>query len=352
MFSLGNSIARLASSTAARSFSTAAQQNVKVAVLGAAGGIGQPLALLLKHSPMITQLACFDLAPFTPGVAKDLSHIETLCQVSAYTGADQLDACVADSAVVIIPAGMPRKPGMTRDDLFNTNAQIAYDLASACARSCPNAIVAFITNPVNSTVPIAAEVYKNKGLEGNISKIFGVSTLDVVRANTFVAEAKGLDVSKTNVPVIGGHAGVTILPLLSQVVPKVEFTDEELEALTVRIQNAGTEVVEAKAGAGSATLSMAYAGARFTFSILEAMNGKQGIVECAYVASNVTEASFFATQLKLGPNGIQENLGLGDLSDFEKVKLQEMMPELEDSIKKGIEFAKDAISRENASATE
>ena len=75
--------------------------------------------------------------------------------------------------------------------------------------------------------------------------------MDVVRANTFVAEMKGLDVSKTNVPVIGGHSGVTILPLLSQVVPKVSFTDEEIAALTTRIQNAGTEVVEAKAGAVS-----------------------------------------------------------------------------------------------------
>lgn len=80
-----------------------------------------------------------------------------------------------------------------------------------------------------------------------------MTTLDVVRANTFVAEKKGLDVSKTNVPVIGGHSGVTILPLLSQVVPKVSFTDEELVSLTDRIQNAGTEVVEAKAGAVSNT---------------------------------------------------------------------------------------------------
>lgn len=73
---------------------------------------------------------------------------------------------------------------------------------------------------------------------------------------------KGLDVNDVDVPVVGGHAGITILPLLSQAYPAVEFTAEEVEALTIRIQNAGTEVVEAKAGAGSATLSMAYAAAR------------------------------------------------------------------------------------------
>ncbi|SPY96422.1 malate dehydrogenase [Proteus mirabilis] len=78
----------------------------------------------------------------------------------------------------------------------------------------------------------------------------------------FVAELKGKDPQTTNVPVIGGHSGVTILPLLSQVAG-VSFTDEEVAALTKRIQNAGTEVVEAKAGGGSATLSMGQAAARF-----------------------------------------------------------------------------------------
>lgn len=108
---------------------------------------------------------------------------------------------------------------------------------------------------MNSTVPIAAEVLKAKGVY-DPKKVFGVTTLDVVRANTFVAQKKGLRLIDVNVPVIGGHAGVTILPLLSKTKPTVEFTPEEVEELTVRIQNAGTEVVEAKAGAGSATLSM------------------------------------------------------------------------------------------------
>lgn len=108
---------------------------------------------------------------------------------------------------------------------------------------------------MNSTVPIAAEVLKTKGVY-DPKKLFGVTTLDVVRANTFVAQKKNLRLIDVNVPVVGGHAGVTILPLLSKTKPTVEFTPEEIEELTVRIQNGGTEVVEAKAGAGSATLSM------------------------------------------------------------------------------------------------
>jgi len=321
-----------------RTFSTGGASNMRVAVLGAGGGIGQPLALLLKHSPMITELACYDVASFTPGVAKDLSHIETSATVSAYTGDEELDDCLKGCSLVLIPAGMPRKPGMTRDDLFNTNAAIAMNLADACARNCPEAVVGIITNPVNSTVPIAMEVYKKYGLDHS-KKLFGVTTLDVVRANTFIAELKGLDPSKTNVPVVGGHSGVTILPLLSQVVPATSFTDDELASLTVRIQEAGTEVVKAKAGAGSATLSMAYAGARFGFSVLEALKGKTGLVECAYVASNITSASYFASPILLGVNGVERNLGLAQLSDFEKEKLEtEVLPELKTNIAKGIEF--------------
>ena len=76
--------------------------------------------------------------------------------------------------------------------------------------------MAIISNPVNSTVPIAAEVFKAAGTYDK-RRLIGVTTLDVVRANTFVAESKGLDVKDVDVPVVGGHAGTTILPLLSQV---------------------------------------------------------------------------------------------------------------------------------------
>lgn len=136
-------------------------------------------------------------------------------QVSAYTGADELAQALAGVDLVIIPAGVPRKPGMTRDDLFNINAGIVKTLIEGVAKYCPNAIVNIISNPVNSTVPIAAEVLKAAGVY-DARKLMGVTTLDVVRANTFVAEARGLATKDVNVPVIGGHAGETILPLLSQ----------------------------------------------------------------------------------------------------------------------------------------
>uniref|UniRef100_A0A6G1SIY9 Malate dehydrogenase n=1 Tax=Aceria tosichella TaxID=561515 RepID=A0A6G1SIY9_9ACAR len=311
----------------------------KIAVLGASGGIGQPLSLLLKASPMISHLALYDVAN-TAGVAADLSHINTRARLTAHQGMEQLADCVKDAQVVVIPAGVPRKPGMTRDDLFNTNASIVRDLCKVCAEVAPKALVAIISNPVNSTVPIASEVYKKVG-SYDPNRIFGVTTLDVVRANAFVGELKNLDPAEVNVPVIGGHAGITIIPLISQAKPSVSFPHDQLEPLTKRIQDAGTEVVKAKAGAGSATLSMAYAGARFAFSLLRGLKGEPNVVECAYVKSSVVPGvEYFSTPVVLGKHGLEKNLGLGKLSDYEQKLVEAAKAELNSSIKKGVDFVK------------
>lgn len=287
MFS--KAINRLSTSTA-RTYSTG---KFNVAVLGAAGGIGQPLSLLLKNNDLIKELSLYDVVN-TPGVAADLSHVNTPAKIrGGFKGNDQLGDALKGIDVVLIPAGVPRKPGMTRDDLFNTNATIVQGLAAACAKYCPEAMLLIIANPVNSTVPIVAETLK-KAKVYNPKRVFGVTTLDICRANTFVAESQGWNVRETNVPVIGGHAGTTILPLLSQV-KGAKFTEEQLKALTHRIQFGGDEVVQAKDGAGSATLSMAVAGNHFAARLLLAMNGAKDVVECTYTENKVTNLPFFST---------------------------------------------------------
>lgn len=159
------------------------------------------------------------------------------------------------------------------------------------------------------------------------NRLFGVSTLDVIRANTFVAALKGKQPTEIEVPVVGGHSGVTILPLLSQV-KGVSFSEQEIADLTKRIQNAGTEVVEAKAGGGSATLSMGQAAARFGLSLIRALQGEANVVECAYVEGDGEYARFFSQPLLLGKNGIAERRPLGPLSDFEQQALNGMLETL------------------------
>merc|ERR1712227_19567 len=301
-----------------RSLSASAALNKKVAVLGAAGSIGQPLALLLKCNTSVTGVNVYDVAPVTPGVGADLSHIDTRANVESFVG-DDLEAAVAGCDVVLIPAGVPRKPGMTRDDLFNTNATIVANLTRAC------------------------EIYKKEGVAAD--KVYGVTTLDIVRANEFVAALGGQDPIDVHVPVVGGHAGITIIPVLSQVVPKGiinHLSEEEINTLTERIQNAGTEVVKAKAGGGSATLSMAYAAARFADSVIRAMNGEE-VVECAYIPTTGVagvDVEYFSTPILLNQDGtVKENLGLGALNDFESGLVTAAQEQLKGEIAKGVEFA-------------
>ncbi|ORX96658.1 malate dehydrogenase, NAD-dependent [Basidiobolus meristosporus CBS 931.73] len=342
---------RQLTSIARRSFSTSVAANAtKVAVLGAAGGIGQPLSLLLKQSTLIDHLSLYDIVN-TPGVAADLSHINTPSKVTGHVPEnDGLKEALVDANVVVIPAGVPRKPGMTRDDLFKTNAGIVRDLATAAAKYCPKAHMLIISNPVNSTVPIVAEVFKKAGVY-DPRRIFGVSTLDVVRASRFVSEVKSDIDPSTAVTVIGGHSGTTIIPILSKVQPSKKFTQEELDALTHRIQFGGDEVVKAKAGTGSATLSMAFAGARFALNVLEAtVAGKAGIVTPTYVSleadpeggkvvkGETDNLEYFASNVELGPEGVKKILPIGDISEFEKKLLAEAIPQLKSNVQKGVEF--------------
>ncbi|KAH8084892.1 malate dehydrogenase [Cristinia sonorae] len=327
---------------------------VKAVVLGAAGGIGQPLALLLKASPLVDQLGLYDIVN-TPGVAADLSHIATPAKVEGYLPPDDgLKKALTGADVVVIPAGVPRKPGMTRDDLFKINAGIVRDLATGIATVAPKAFILVISNPVNSTVPIVAEVLKKHGVF-DPKRLFGVTTLDVVRASTFVAEViNDLSVaSKVVVPVVGGHSGVTIVPLLSQSSHPLpsSFSQDQLQALTTRVQFGGDEVVKAKDGAGSATLSMAYAGAEFAVKVISAIKGETGIVAPSYVHLSADKTSgdalkkeigkdleYFSAPVVIGAEGVVEIKPLGKLTDFEKGLIQAAIPELETNIEKGVSF--------------
>lgn len=315
---------------------------MKLTLLGAAGGIGQTLALLLKlRLPIGTELALYDISPVTPGVAVDISHIATSVKAIGYAGEENLAAALKDAHMVLITAGVARKPGMTRADLFNINGNIVKNLVEKVAEVCPDACVGIVSNPVNTLVPLAAEILRKKGVYDK-RKLFGVSTLDVVRAKSFVSELKEKHAETVKVPVIGGHSGPTILPLLSQALSegrKIDFTQEEIESLTHRIQNAGTEVVEAKAGGGSATLSMAEAGARFAVAVFKALLGED-CVRYAYVESKKDSGypEFFAHPVRFGLTGVEEILPIGQLSEYEQEKLKALEEVLEADIKLGKDF--------------
>jgi malate dehydrogenase len=254
---------------------------------------------------------------------------------------------------------------MTRDDLFKINAGIVKTLIEGVAEFCPKAFILVISNPVNSTVPIAAEVLKKKGVF-DPKKLFGVTTLDVVRAETFVAEITGeKNPGKLYIPVIGGHSGETIVPLFSQAKPSVNIPADKLDALVNRIQFGGDEVVKAKEGAGSATLSMAYAGYRyvsavhswdhwltigsFAEKVIKASKGEKGIIEPSYVylpgveggdaIAKATGTEYFSVPIELGPSGAEKAIDVVSSANEQEQKLLKVCYEgLGGNITKGVEF--------------
>lgn len=323
----------------------------KVCVCGGAGGIGQPLSLLMAMNPHVGELSVYDLtiAAVPPGgVAADLGHIQKKARVTGYAKSledkaiNVLDECLKDCALVLVPAGMPRKPGQTRDDLFKINAGIAKEVVEACAKHCPNAIVALIVNPVNSVVPAMAELYKAKGLDPK--KIVGVTTLDGVRANKFVAEKLGLDPEVVDVPVIGGHAGVTIMPVFSQDKYASTIPASEIPALDEHVQNAGTDVVNAKNGKGSATLSMAFAAAEFSKVVLSGLSGTPSTA-CAYVLSDVVpEIPYFTSKVTFGSKGVETVHPVGKLNEYEDGRLKQALEALKAEVQTGIDYAKSEMA--------
>merc|ERR1719181_718390 len=292
----------------------------KVCVVGGAGGIGQPLSLLMASCPMVKELAIIDLnvaAVPAEGVQADLSHIEGPCKVTSTVLTLNVDKAIDKAGdaltgcdLVLVPAGVPRKPGQDRKDLLTINADIAKGTVEACAKFCPNAVVALIVNPVNSVVPAMTELWKKAGL--NPKRVVGITTLDIVRANKFVQEITG---RPAQIPVIGGHAGKTILPLFSQDAAGATIPASQIPDLDTKVQDAGTEVVKAKNGKGSATLSMAYSGARLGRAVLSGLAGVP-VTECAYVESNLFPGlPYFASKVVFGKNGIETVLPIGELSE-------------------------------------
>ncbi|BGP58467.1 hypothetical protein JCM8202_005304 [Rhodotorula sphaerocarpa] len=329
---------------AKRAFSTSAAQNTRVAVLGAAGGIGQPLSLLLKLNPLVSHLSLYDIR-LAAGVAADVGHCNTPSKAVGYGPEDNgLEKTLEGAEIILIPAGMPRKPGMTRDDLFNANASIVRDLAQAAAKVAPKARLGIIANPVNSTVPIVAEVFKKAGVY-DPKRLFGVTTLDIVRASAFLSGIAGTQPKDTVVPVVGGHSGPTIVPLLSQLSAGkkvVEEGGETLKQLVHRIQFGGDEVVKAKDGAGSATLSMAYAGLEWADALLRAMNGEKDVQLCTYVESKLYAdkgCDYFSSPVTLTSEGtVGEIHPIGDLHPSEQALLDECLPALAKNIEAGKKF--------------
>lgn len=328
----------------------------KATILGAAGGIGQPLSLLLRLNSKIDELSLYDIVN-TVGVSADLSHIPTNQIIKGYVPKDREDdktikTALSNSDIVIIPAGIPRKPGMTRDDLFKINAGIVKSLVHQVGISCPNAFICIISNPVNSTVPIAVEELKKLGVY-NPKKLFGITTLDNLRLEEFLSnEIKDNKISTNDlyndVITIGGHSGDSIVPIINSWFKN--FNNEDYLKLVKRVQFGGDEVVKAKDGKGSATLSMATAAYRFIDNLLDVIDSNnKSIKEVAFVKINelntknipdyiTDKVEYFSLPIYINKDGIESVVFPENLNNPEIDMIKHAVNKVNIDVTKGFNF--------------
>ncbi|XP_070166637.1 malate dehydrogenase-like [Polyergus mexicanus] len=310
----------------------------RVAIVGL-GGVGKSLAHLLKTYPGgLTELRLCNRSD-PEGIVEELNHIPTRLPVRGFKGIDRLPLGLQNADLVIVTAGVARRPGMQRRQLFTENAAICRDIINICADRCPDALIAIVTNPLDSMVPVAAGVLKKRGVY-RPEKLFGVCQIDQMRAGRFYAEAIGQEPRKTYVPVVGGHAENTTVPLFSKARPNVPLTEEETKILIQLVRNAGKKVVQAKKGAGGSTYSMASATLNFVHKLCRAIHHEPHVILSAYVESTVTSAHFFSNELLLGPRGIHRNLGYGTVTKFEQDLIDEAVIVLQRDIALADDFIK------------
>ena len=290
----------------------------KVTVVGA-GHVGATAAQRLSEKGL-SDVVLVDIIEGVPqGKALDLmeaapieKHDSTLIGVNAYEA-------TAGSDIAIITAGIPRKPGMSRDDLISTNAGIVGQVAEQIAKYSPECILIIVSNPLDAMCHVA---HKASGFPKN--RVIGMAgVLDSARFRTFIAMELNVSVENTHAFVLGGHGDTMVpLPRYSTVagIPITELmTPERIEALVERTRNGGAEIV-GLLKTGSAYYAPASAAVEMAESILK---DKKKILPCAaYLEGEYgLDGLFIGVPVKLGVGGIEEIVEI-TLTDDEKAALQ------------------------------
>lgn len=220
-----------------------------------------------------------------------------------------------DSDVVVITAGMPRKPGMSRDDLLKVNAKIMKDVCEQIKKSCPQSIVIVVSNPLDAMTYVA-----KKTLSFPRERIFGMAgVLDTARFCTFVSEATKVSVKDVHALVLGGH-GDTMVPLPRHCfvggVPLQEvLSKKEIDAIIERTKKGGAEIV-GYMKTGSAYFAPSASAAQMVESVIR--DQKRILPTAAYLDGEYGEKNIFVgVPCKLGSKGLEQVIELR-LNDEEK----------------------------------
>jgi malate dehydrogenase len=298
----------------------------KIALIGG-GQIGGVLAQLIAQK-QLADVVMFDVVEDLPqGKTLDIAEAARIDGSDSKTTGTNSYEGIAGSDLIIITAGLPRKPGMSRDDLLTTNAKIMKEVAEGVKKHAPNAIVIIISNPLDAMVTLFQKV---SGFPTN--RVFGqAGILDSSRFSTFIAWELDVSVKDVNAMVLGGH-GDTMVPLVRYAnvngVPVMEMFErkygdaakakEVMEAIIKRTKMAGGEVVKLLK-TGSAFYSPAAAAVVMAEAVLNCEN--RLVPACAYLTGEFgVDGYYLGVPAVLGETGVIRVVDV-TLNDEEKAAL-------------------------------
>jgi malate dehydrogenase len=305
----------------------------KITVIGA-GNVGATAAQRLAEKELC-DVVLIDIIEGVPqGKALDLTEAAPVEKHDAHLiGANDYGAS-AGSDIVIITAGIPRKPGMSRDDLISTNAGIVKAVTEQVAALSPDAILIIVSNPLDAMCHVAREV---SGFPKE--RVIGMAgVLDSARFRAFISMELNVSVENTHAFVLGGHGDTMVpLPRYSTVagIPITELMPKErIEALVDRTRNGGAEIVSLLK-TGSAYYAPASAAVEMAESIIK---DKKKILPCAVYLQGEYGLNelFIGVPVKLGAGGVEEIIEITLTAD-EKSALQNSaaaVEELKEVLKK------------------
>jgi len=275
----------------------------KVTVVGG-GNVGATAAQRLAEKELADVVLIDILEGVPEGKALDLSEAAPIEKHDAGIIGTNDYKDSKDSDIVIITAGIPRKPGMSRDDLIATNAGIMKNVVSEVAALSPKAIIIIVSNPLDAMCHVA---YDASGFPKN--RVIGMAgVLDSARFRAFISMELGVSVENTHAFVLGGHGDTMVpLPRYSTVagIPITELMPEDrIEALVDRTRKGGAEIVSLLK-TGSAYYAPASAAVEMAEAILK---DKKKILPCAALLEGEygIDGLFIGVPVKLGTNGIEE----------------------------------------------
>jgi malate dehydrogenase len=315
--------------------------NRKVTVVGGAGNVGATVARAVAHKEL-ADVVIIDIADTkAAGVALDIYQscpvAGSSAKVVGYGATDEGFAHTANSDVVVITSGVPRKPGMSRDDLLDINYKIMQSVTAQVVKYSPNTIIVPVANPLDA---MSQAVYRLSGLPRE--RVIGMAgVLDSARMRTFVAMELGVSVSDVTCFVLGGH-GDTMVPLprlstvagvpLTELVTLGHLTQAKLDEICARTANGGAEITKLVG------TSAWYAPGESAAAMVEAiLKDQKKIMPCSVFLTGEYGINdlFVGVPVKLGAAGVEQIIQI-TLTESEKAALHKSagaVKELVDVIK-------------------